>query len=337
MGGVIALTLTACTTDSVFYDVDNPNNSSQTANGNNGGMTTNSYTGDAANPDGYGSHWDIFRHVEMYYHYENTTEYSGTPATRLEFVVTPYIGLAYSDNDVNDDTFFDMSSSLPEGDFINMVSQYPNMFLPTDNEIGNFVPANPITISGLATPLWGNTALRVFSLDHCHVIGPLAPVYHNPNGIFFDISSPPVPYQTSTTLEQDFLSKYGKVFFYYWEARDPATFAVIHSGYVTPYCDTNRATYWQDTNVPASNLPGIASGTARLYENIRCNDTNNPSHELVLETDTYPSETVFTHPGTGEEYRVSIETFRSGYYPYGPGVGGISMGGTISTLKLELN
>ena len=56
MGGVIALTLTACTTDSVFYDVDNPNNSSQTANGNNGGMTTNSYTGDAANPDGYGSH-----------------------------------------------------------------------------------------------------------------------------------------------------------------------------------------------------------------------------------------------------------------------------------------
>src|SRR5690606_18062617 len=178
---------------SVFDDVDQTNNTSQTASAN-GGMTTNSYTGDADNPDGYGSHWDIFRNPEMYYHYENTTEYLGTPGTRLEFVVTPYIGLAYSDLDVTNGQFIDESTSQLEGDFINMPTQYPNMYQPTGNEIGNFVPANPITISGLSTPLWGNTVLKVFSLDHCHVNGPLAPVYHNPNGIFFDISSPPAPY-----------------------------------------------------------------------------------------------------------------------------------------------
>jgi hypothetical protein len=89
--------------------------------------------------------------------------------------------------------------------------------------------------------------------------------------------------------------------------------------------------------VLASNLPGIASGTARLYGNILCNDTGNRTYELVLETDTYPSETVFNNPLNGRDYKVSIETFRTGYYPYGPGVGGISMGGTISTLKLELD
>ncbi len=322
----------------MFDEVDQLNNSEQTANGNSGGMTTNSYTG----PNGYKSFWDIFNreYREMWYHYENTTEYSGTPAARLVFEVTPYIGLAYSDRDLTTGQFIDESTFNVEGDFINTPTQYPNMFLPTGNEIGNFVPAKPITLSGFAAPIWDNTVLRVFSTDHCHVIGANTNSAYNPNFIYFDISSPPAPYQTSTTMEQEFLSKYGKVFFYYWVARDPGTFAPIADGYITAYCDTSIPDDWEDTTIPASNLPGV--GSAKLFTNIRCNDNGSRSYELVLEDGTYPSEQTFTHTMGGQtyNYRVSIETFRGGYgYPYGSGfgIGGTAMGGTVSTLRLELD
>ena len=96
-------------------------------------MTTNSYTGSASNPNGYESFWDIYNreYREMWYHYENTTEYSGTPATRLVFEVTPYIGLAYSDSDVTDGRFQDVADPLAiPYDFMGLPTQYPNMFLP---------------------------------------------------------------------------------------------------------------------------------------------------------------------------------------------------------------
>ena len=290
-------------------------------------MTTNSYTG----ASGYKSFWDIYNRQgrEMFYHYANST--GGSAGTRLEFEVTPYIGLAYSDTDFGDGTFFDITTSIPEGPFVGSPTQYPNIFLPNNNEIGNFIPAKPINLSGIATPNWGNAELKVFSADHCHVIGAntVANIY-NPNLVFFDISAAPAPYQPTTALEEDFLSKYGKVFFYYWEAKDPVTFTVVASGYITPYCDTSTAD-WADTTIPASNLPVV--GTARLYENMNCLDTGR-SYELVLEDGTYPSEKVFNNPLNGRDYRVSIETFRGGYgYPYPTPLG---MGGTVSTLKLEL-
>jgi len=206
-------------------------------------MTTNSYTGTVANPNGYKSFWDIYNreYREMWYHYENTTAYPSTPAARLIFEVTPYIGLAYSDTDVSDGTFFDLADPFvtPYG-FIGSPTQYPNMYLPTGNEIGNFVPAKPITLSGFAAPIWDNTVLRVFSTDHCPVIGANINSAYNPNFIYFDISSPPAPYQTTTTMEQDFLSKYSKVFFYYWVAKDPVTFAPIADGYITAYLRYRR-------------------------------------------------------------------------------------------------
>jgi len=312
-------------------------------------MTTNSYTGSVSNPNGYKSFWDIYNRLyrEMWYHYENTTAYSGTPAARLVFEVTPYIGLAYFDNDMADGKFEDVADpfAIPY-DFIGSPTQYPNMYpAPTFNEIGNFVPAKPITLSGLAAPIWDNTVLRVFSTDHCHVIGAnTVPTLYNPNLIFFDISSPPAPYQASTSTEQEFLSKYGKVFFYHWVAKDPVTFAPIADGYITAYCDTSDATYWADTTIPASNLPGV--GSAKLFSNMRCNDNGSRSYELVLEDGTYPFEDTFTHTIGGQTYtyRVSIETFRGGYgYPYGTpigsgvGTGGTAMGGTVSTVILELN
>jgi len=335
VGGVIALTFTACTTNSVFDDGNQQDNALQTPNENTGGMATNSYTGD----EGYKSFWDIHHREfrEMWYYYANST--GSTPGTRLVFEVTPYIGLAYSDFEVTDGKFFDMATTFLEGDFINSPSQYPNMYQSTSNEIGNFVPAKPITLSGIATPNWGNAELKVFSMDHCHVIGanippntPL-PNFYNPNLIFFDISSPPAPYQSTTTMEQDFLSKYGKVFFYYWEAKDPVTFNVIEKGYITAYCNTGDANYWEDTTIPASNLPGLATGTPKLFTNIQCLDSSGGrSYELVLEDGTYPSEAKFTNPLNGVSYKVSIETFRGGYGNPSP-----NMGGTVSTLKLELD
>ncbi len=329
-GGVIALTLTACTTDSVFNEMDAENNSQQTANVNDG-RTTNSYIG----PNGYQSFWDIHsrQYREMYYHYENATETSGSAATRLVFEVTPYIGLAYADEDVKDGTFIDITTLQTEGPFVGLPTQYPNIYLPNTNEVGNFVPAKPITLSGFSTPNWGNAELKVFSSDHCHVIGaniqPNIPVpnYYNPNLVFFDISSPPAPYQPTTALEEDFLSKYGKVFFYKWVAKDPVSFAVIDSGYIMADCDTST-TDWADTGIPASNLPGV--GTARLYENMNCLDTGR-SYELVIEKGTYPAEYTFPHPSNGRSYRVSIETFRGGYGNPNP-----NMGGTVSTVKLEV-
>ncbi len=88
-GGVIALTLTACTTDSVFEDMEQQDDGSQTANSStdgSGGTTTFSDTG----ADGYQSFWDIAERREMFYHYRNLTGDNGNPAM-LHFKITPSI------------------------------------------------------------------------------------------------------------------------------------------------------------------------------------------------------------------------------------------------------
>ncbi len=311
--------------------MDAENNNPQAANANDG-RTTNSYIG--PNTNDYKSFWDIHsrQYREMWYHYANTTD--NTVGTRLVFEVTPYIGLAYSDGEASDGVFFDVTDTnvLPYN-FYGSPTQYGNMYA-NGYEMGNFVPAKPITLSGMATPNWGNAELKVFSSDHCHVIGaniqPNIPVpnYYNPNLVFFDISSPSAPYQPTTVMEEDLLSKYGKVFFYYWEAKDPVSNLLIDSGYIMADCDTST-TDWADTTVPASNLPGV--GSARLYENMNCLDNGFRSYELVIEKGTYPAEYSFTNPLNGRSYRVSIETFRGGYGNPNP-----NMGGTVSTVKLEV-
>ena len=323
VGGVIALTLTACTTDSVFEDLDQPDNGSNTSNtnnGGNGGMTTFSDDGD------YQSIWDIYnRGRETFYHYQNWTGDWGNPAM-LHFRVTPYVGLAYYDGTPNGE--YDDPSSGPVENF-NTVSPgaYPNMFDPTGNEIGNFMPARPFTLTGAGIPsYWGTVELKIFSMDHCHVIGAntVANIY-NPNLVFFNISAPPAPYQPSTLQEEFLLSQYGKVFFYYWEAVDPTTLAVVSSGYVMPRCDTGNTTYWSTTGITA-NLP--TGGIGNLYYNIFSYDTGMPSHEVVLEGGTYPHEQFFNYTNTvngqTKRYKVDVQTY---------------LGGTtdlVSTLKLSI-
>ncbi len=320
MGGVIGLTLTACTTDSVYDDVDQQRNGLQSENSDNSGMTTFSHDGP------YQSIWDIYnRNREMFYHYVNATGDIGNPA-RLNFKVTPYVGLAYYDRR-NDGKYEDVNIGLTQAIFnTSPTGTYPNMFDPTGNEIGNFVPAQPFTLTGSGNiTYWGDVELKIFSMDHCHVIGAntVANIY-NPNLLFFDITSPPAPYQPSTPQEEQLLSQYGKVFFYYWEAIDPTTLAVVHSGYIMPQCNTNNTTYWQDTTV-AANLP---TGTnPNLYYNILSNDTGMASFEVVLETGTYPNQETFNYTIGAQtySYKVELQTF---------------LGGTtdlVSTLKLSLN
>lgn len=313
------MSLTACGSDAM-EDVNQPNNPSTASNtnsGGNGGMTTFSHAGE------YQSFWDITQHWEMFYHYRNHTGDWGNPAM-LNFRVTPYVGLAYYDID-NDGEYKDPFNTVVDFN-IQPPGTYPNIFDPTKNEIGNFVPARPFTLTGAGIPsYWGTVRLEVFSADHCHLIG--ANVFAggtNPNGVFFDIAAPPAPYQPSTPQEQSLLSKFGKVFFYRWEAVNPATMAVVRSGYIMPECDTNMATYWKDTTVTA-NLP--VGGVANLYYNILSNDTGNPSYEVVLEHGTYPSEDTFSYTVGGQTYNytVSLQTFLGG------------TGNPVSELKLTYN
>ncbi|RRA96087.1 hypothetical protein [Paenimyroides viscosum] len=278
---------------------------SQTANSStdgSGGTTTFSDTG----ADGYQSFWDIAERREMFYHYKNHTGDNGNPAM-LHFKITPYVGLAYYDG-TPDGKYDDQGNTIED---FNTVSpgMYPNIYDPTGNEIGNFVPARPFTLTGAGIPTyWGTVRLEVFSADHCHVIATNAQTnLYNPNGVFFDISTPLTPlYQPSTPQEEDLLSKYGKVFFYYWEALDQTTLAVVRSGYIMAECDTNVAAYW--TNTPyTANLP--AGGVANLYYN-----TGNPSYEIVLEGGTYPSVESFTYTVGGQTYTYTVElkTFLGG-------------------------
>ena len=296
----------------------NTSNASNTSSGDNGGMTTFSDAGE------YKSFWDITKHWEMFYHYRNHTGDWGNPAM-LHFRITPYVGLAYYD-EYPDGKYDDPSIGTVEDFNAVPVGTYPNIFDPTGNEIGNFVAARPFTLTGAGIPsYWGTVRLEVFSKDHCHVIG--ANVFAggtNPNGVFFNISAPPAPYQPSTPQEEDLLSRYGKVFFYRWEAVNPATMAVVRSGYIMPACDTNMALYWKDTTITA-NLP--TGGVANLYYNVLSDDTNNPSFEVVLEAGTYPTEETFSYTVGAQTYRYKVElkTFLGG------------TGNPVSELKLTYN
>lgn len=291
--------------------MNNPNQSSQNTNTNDssGGMTTFSDDGN------YQSFWDIYnRNREMYYHYTNFTGDWGHTGI-LDFKITPYIGLAYYDTN-NDGEFIDPIFGMAAPFNSLPVGTYPNLYDTTGNEIGNFIPARPFTITGAGIPTyWGTVQLEVFSVDHCHVIAANAQTTaKNPNGVYFDISTPPVPLVAATVDEEQLLSQYGKVFFYFWEAIDPTTLTVVRSGYIMADCKTNSdaaATYWADTGVTA-NLPGGVTGD--LYYNIYSEDTMQPSHEIVLKEGTFPTEHTFSYTKGGQtyNYKVQLKTFLGG-------------------------
>lgn len=316
--GIFALA--ACGGD-VYHDIDKQNNGLEAANtasdDGSGGYTTFSDDGD------YRSFWNINTRGqhEMFYRFTNWTGDWGNPAI-LDFRITPYVGLAYFDG-THDGDYRDVTSGTVENFNTVPPGTYPNLYDPTGNEIGNFMPTLPFTLDGSGIPSFGGTVvLEMQSGDHCHVVNANANSL-NPAGVFFDLSAPPPPFVPALPQEEELLKDYGKVFFYFWEAVDPVTTIVVASGYIMPHCDTNNAAYWTNSTVTA-NLPG--GGIADLYYNIYSNDTGNASHEVVLERGTFPHEQTFFHTVGAQvyEYKVELETFLSG------------TSDPVSTLKLSI-
>ncbi|HLW41853.1 MAG TPA: hypothetical protein VKY82_05750 [Flavobacterium sp.] len=269
-------------------------------------------------PD-YESLWDInTRGQEMWYRFDNWTGDWGNPAL-LEFRITPYVGLAYFD-DTNDGNYRDSRPPVTTVENFNLVppGTYPNLFDPTGNEIGNFMPAFPFVVDG--TGLAGGTViLEMVSADHCHVMGASPIPGSNPLGIYFDLSAPPPPYVPALPQEEKLLSEYGKVFFYFWEAIDPVTSTVVANGYITPHCDTNDAAYWTNTGVNVA-LPNGA--VADLYFNYIPGSSDN-SHEIVLETGIFPSLVNFSHVVGGFTYNYEVELIT--YSTPGPSMSVLSL------------
>lgn len=312
--GIFALA--ACSED-VYHDIDKQNNGLEAAN-------TASDNGSGGNvpftitPD-YESLWDINTRGqhEMWYRFDNWTGDVGNPAL-LEFRITPYVGLAYYDDD-NDGIYEDAATGIPVENF-NLVppGTYPNLFDPTGNEIGNFMPSLPFVVDG--TGVGGGTVnLEMVSGDHCHVMGASAFPGSNPLGIHFDLLAPPPPFVPAPPQERELLRHYGKAFFYFWEAIDPATTTVVANGYITPHCDTNSAAYWTNTGVNVT-LPN--GSVADLYFNYIPGSSDN-SHEIVLETGIFPSLVNFSHVVGGFTYNYEVELIT--YSTPGPSMSVLSL------------
>lgn len=290
--------LVACGED-VYHDIDKQNNGLEAANpasdNNSGGNVPFTIV-----PD-YESFWDINTRgtKEMFYRFANWTGDWGHPG-RLNFTVTPYVGLAYYDR-FNDGIYEDSFSGTTVENFNTVPpGTYPNLYDPTGNEIGNFIPALPFMLDG--SGLGGGTVvLEMVSGTHCHTLGASVNTL-NPAGLYFDISGPPL---AANIMEQNLLSQYGKVFFYFWEATDPLTNAVVWSGFIMPHCDTNNATFWSNTGVSV-NVPGIGF-PVDLYYNINSLGSPDPSHEIVLPFNIYPHEANFSYTVGGWTYNYKVE------------------------------
>lgn len=274
------------------------------SNTNSGGNTT--YSNDGS----YQSSWNIFRRgSEMYYNFKNQTGDFGNPGM-LHFRITPYVGLAYYDgtNDGQYNYLNNLLSPLVVNFTVAPTGAYPNIFNPTGNEIGNFMPAQPFTLTGAGLPsYWGTVEMEMISYDHLHVNSAITNT-KNPASTFFNLAAPPAPFVAATPQERNILSKYGKVFFYRWEALNPTTLAVVSSGYIMPQCNTSNP-FWTTTGVTA-NLPGI--GVTNLYYN-----TGNPSREIVIQGAAYPWQTSFSYTVGGQtfNYRVEARAFAIGSVP----------------------
>lgn len=226
------------------------------------------------------------------------------------------MGLAYYDATPDGEYKDDVTNLLAENFNLVPPGTYPNLFDPTGNEIGNFIPARPFILDGSGLPSTAETVvLEMVSGDHCHVIN--ASTTSNPLGIYFDLSTPP-PYVPALPQEEELLRNYGKAFFYFWQAIDPVTSAVVASGYITPHCDTNNAAYWTNTGVNVA-LPNGAA--ADLYYNNTAAGGN--SHEIVLETGVFSHLRRFPYTVGGSRYNYEVELIT--YSTPGPSMSVLSL------------
>ncbi|WCM41479.1 hypothetical protein MG290_11025 [Flavobacterium sp. CBA20B-1] len=207
-GGVIGLTLTACTTDSVFEDNGQASTSEHPSN-------PGSQYATYSMSDSYESPWDIDSLYKVKYEL-----YSGTMNDGVHVRVTPYIGLAYYDG--ANDGFY----NTPTGGFNLASGAYPNLFA-SGNEYGDYVQANPIVLTQVPGTGWYTHELWVqHDEDHCPLVNIPVGINYNLNSIGFDIINNdivqpmqlgyplPAPPPAGTSAEERLLREYGKVFYY---------------------------------------------------------------------------------------------------------------------------
>src|SRR5690606_9344787 len=235
-------TLVACSED-VYQEIDQQNTFNVgNNNSTNDGSGTNAPFTSAGT---YQSPYDIWTRssipVSHIINNLSKTKYSG--AGRLIFRFTPYLGLAYFDG--GDDGLYHDNAAGILVDNLATPGLYPNLYA-NGHEIGNFIPALPLTMTGLGS---GEEDIAIASnTTHCPVFDGLGGVTNY--GRYFDPAF-------ATPQEQVLLADYGKVFFYKYEILDPLNPAIVlRTGFVMPYCDEATSANWFDPSISV-NVRGI--------------------------------------------------------------------------------
>ena len=183
------------------------------------------------------------------------------------------------------------------------LGNHPNLYAG-GNEIGNFIPSFPFTLSGLGA---NEVDMSIISdTFHCPVLDGNAGVSNA--GRYFNINP-----MLANVAEQQLLAEYGKVFFYHWEAIDPATMLGVAQGYIMPECDQNVVAGTAQVNtglsVTVPNIPMPVSSDLYYHQSTDIDPFNTApisSLELFLEHLTYVFEDTFMYNGT--QYFVRAET-----------------------------
>lgn len=199
---------------------------------------------------------------------------------------------------------------IDDGDYYGYtITGVPNLFA-NGSEIGNFVPARPFVVDGTGLPYGGTVELDIkSSADHCPVI-PNTFSANNPGTVYFDVSG----IVGTSTLEEQLLKDYGKVFYYYIEAIDPVTNTVVWGEYMMPdNYFTQDNLHWYTTGINA----GLSLGyILPMYYNYDVAASMPESDEVIVDVSSIPaalprykSEAVFTFNGYNIKTTVKTDPF----------------------------
>lgn len=227
---------------------------------------------------GYQSPWDIWFRNQPFtpvYQFSNRGGVGHTSPLRLEII--PWAGLAYYD-DNDDGDYTDLYLALQTGGsgiVANMNNgNYPNLFF-NNQEVGNLVPADPITLDGTTID---ESELIIASdpsltLDEHLLANPankLTP-FNNNDKVF--------TFSSLTPQEQDLLMKYGKVFYYEVHIYENATGAPLGTYYVqyrNESLENGYANYIPIPGYTANDIPNnnVLSNDVYYYKNLDPNAQN---------------------------------------------------------------
>lgn len=288
MGGVIGLTLTACTTDSMVDDLDQQNaetgsqyQTNSFDNSNPGGWIGGGFSQLATN---YFSPWDLgwnrgpkYRDLQPSYVISNGDDDENFSPYRLE--VHAWIGLAYFDGD-NDGVFTDHFTT----NTFALSGNYPTLFA-NGEEVGNLVKAT------IMHPFEPQEGARIEDrIDHLPMPAGTLPRYPNtsPPWAFGDWKDGFTPTVNLQQPEKDLLRDYGKVFFYEVDVFEAATNAFVGTYILHPEIQTLP-------DGPGKNWYEVpnATGTAQLQGNLPFGSfnlhyyTNNPTNSSPIQATMY--------------------------------------------------